>query len=1437
MCVCVYLEGVLPSLFWFRLQLKFSDHTVPLVQYGCSASFLFSRCCFGPTSKSNSQITQFHVFSMAAMLLFFSPVVVLGPPPTQILRSHSSTCSVWLQCFFSFLPLLFWAHLQVKFSDHTVPRVQYGCNASFLFSRCCFGSASKSNSQITQFHLFSMAAVLLFFSPVVVLGPPPSQILRSHSSTCSVWLQCFFSFLPLLFWFRLQVKFSDHTVPLVQYGCSASFLFSRCCFGPTSKSNSQITQFHVFSMAAMLLFFSPVVVLGPPPSQILRSHSSTCSVWLQCFFSFLPLLFWAHLQVKFSDHTVPRVQYGCNASFLFSRCCFGSASKSNSQITQFHLFSMAAVLLFFSPVVVLGPPPSQILRSHSSTCSVWLQCFFSFLPLLFWAHLQVKFSDHTVPLVQYGCSASFLFSRCCFGPTSKSNSQITQFHVFSMAAMLLFFSPVVVLGPPPSQILRSHSSTCSVWLQCFFSFLPLLFWAHLQVKFSDHTVPLVQYGCSASFLFYRCCFGSASNSNSQITQFHLFSMAAVLLFFSTVVVLVPPPTQILRSHSSTCSVWLQCFFSFLPLLFWFRLQLKFSDHTVPLVQYGCSASFLFSRCCFGPTSKSNSQITQFRVFSIAAMLLFFSPVVVLGPPPSQILRSHSSTCSVWLQCFFSFLPLLFWFRLQLKFSDHTVPLVQYGCSASFLFYRCCFGSASNSNSQITQFHLFSMAAVLLFFSTVVVLVPPPTQILRSHSSTCSVWLQCFFSFLPLLFWAHLQVKFSDHTVPLVQYGCSASFLFYRCCFGSASNSNSQITQFHLFSMAAVLLFFSTVVVLVPPPTQILRSHSSTCSVWLQCFFSFLPLLFWFRLQLKFSDHTVPLVQYGCSASFLFSRCCFGPTSKSNSQITQFHLFSMAAMLLFFSPVVVLGPPPSQILRSHSSTCSVWLQCFFSFLPLLFWAHLQVKFSDHTVPLVQYGCSASFLFYRCCFGPTSKSNSQITQFHVFSMAAMLLFFSPVVVLGPPPSQILRSHSSTCSVWLQCFFSFLPLLFWFRLQLKFSDHTVPLVQYGCSASFLFSRCCFGPTSKSNSQITQFHLFSMAAMLLFFSPVVVLGPPPSQILRSHSSTCSVWLQCFFSFLPLLFWAHLQVKFSDHTVPRVQYCCNASFLFSRCCFGPTSKSNSQITQFHLFSMAAMLLFFSPVVVLGPPPSQIIRSHSSTCSVLLQCFFSFLPLLFWAHLQVKFSDHTVPRVQYCRNASFLFSRCCFGPTSKSNSQITQFHLFSMAAMLLFFSPVVVLGPPPSQILRSHSSACSVLLQCFFSFLPLLFWAHLQVKFSDHTVPPVQYGCNASFLFSRCCFGPTSKSNYQIAQFHVFSIAAMLLFFSTVVVLGPPPSQILRSHSSTCSVLPQCFFSFLPSLFWAHLQVKFSDHTVPLVQYCCNASFLFSRCCFGPTSKSNYLIT
>ena len=385
----------------------------------------------------------------------------------------------------------------------------------------------------------------------------------------------------------------------------------------------------------------------------------------------------------------------------------------------------------------------------------------------------------------------------------------------------------------------------------------------------------------------------------------------------------------------------------------------------------------------------------------------------------------------------------------------------------------------------------------------------------------------------------------------------------------------------------------------------------------------------------------------------------------------------------------MGPPPSQILRSQVPR-----------VHSLFWAHPQVKFSDH-----------KFRVFIHCFGPTPKSNSQIT-----SSACSL------VVLGPPRSQILRSQVPRVHS-----------LYWAQPQVKFSDHKFRVFIH-----------CFGPTPKSNSQIT-------SSTWSF----VVLGPPPSQSLRSQVPR-----------VHSLFRAQPQVKFSDH-----------KFRVFIHCVGPTPKSNSQFT-----SSACSF------IVLGPPPNQILRSQVPR-----------VHSLFWAHPQVKFSDH-----------KFRVFIHCFGPTPKSNSQFT-----SSACSF------IVLGPPPNQILRSqvprvHSLFWAhpqvhfsdhkfrMLIHCFGptssqilrSQVPRvhsLFWAHPQVKFSDH-----------KFRVFIHCFGPTLKSNSQIT-----SSACSFIF------LGPPPSQILRSQ------VPR-----VHSLYWAHPQVKFSDHKFRVfIHY------------FGPTPKSNSQIT
>ena len=225
----------------------------------------------------------------------------------------------------------------------------------------------------------------------------------------------------------------------------------------------------------------------------------------------------------------------------------------------------------------------------------------------------------------------------------------------------------------------------------------------------------------------------------------------------------------------------------------------------------------------------------------------------------------------------------------------------------------------------------------------------------------------------------------------------------------------------------------------PPPSQILRSqvprvHSLFCA----------------HPQVKFSDHKFRVFIH-----------CFGPTPKSNSQIT-----SSACSL------VVLGPPRSQILRSQVPR-----------VHSLYWAQPQVKFSDH-----------KFRVFIHCFGPTPKSNSQITS-STWSF----------VVLGPPPSQSLRSQVPRVHS-----------LFRAQPQVKFSDHKFRVFIH-----------CVGPTPKSNSQMT-----SSACSF------IALGPPPSQVPRVHS---------------LFFGPH-----PSH-VRRSQVSRVHSLIIH--CFGPTPKSNSQIT------------------------------------------------------------------------------------------------------------------------------------------------------------------------------------------------------------------------------------------------------------------------------------
>ena len=146
---------------------------------------------------------------------------------------------------------------------------------------------------------------------------------------------------------------------------------------------------------------------------------------------FLMSCVWAHLQVRFSDHTVqrvPRISYflmhhwwaHLQIKFLddifphsfFDVLCL-AASKSDFQITQ---------------LVEHVPPVSHFIMHH------W------------WAHVQVKFSGR-------------------------------KFHMLNTP--LHFLCPIS--GPTLTFILRSHSSTRSSHL-----FVLMHYWrAHLQVMFLD----------------------------------------------------------------------------------------------------------------------------------------------------------------------------------------------------------------------------------------------------------------------------------------------------------------------------------------------------------------------------------------------------------------------------------------------------------------------------------------------------------------------------------------------------------------------------------------------------------------------------------------------------------------------------------------------------------------------------------------------------------------------------------------------------------------------------------------------------------------------------------------------------------------------------------------------------------------------------------------
>ena len=138
----------------------------------------------------------------------------------------------------------------------------------------------------------------------------------------------------------------------------------------------------------MLLFFSLVLLLGPPPSQILRSHTNI----------------------------VPRVQYFCSSLLLLG------PPPSQILTSHTHRVPRVQVLLFYSPVIVLGPPAFQF------------NCV-----------------DQIVPRVQYLCSSHHLL-----GPPP---SQIRRSPSYIMPRVQCFPFSVVALGPPPSQIVRSHSST------------------------------------------------------------------------------------------------------------------------------------------------------------------------------------------------------------------------------------------------------------------------------------------------------------------------------------------------------------------------------------------------------------------------------------------------------------------------------------------------------------------------------------------------------------------------------------------------------------------------------------------------------------------------------------------------------------------------------------------------------------------------------------------------------------------------------------------------------------------------------------------------------------------------------------------------------------------------------------------------------------------
>ena len=190
---------------------------------------------------------------------------------------------------------------------------------------------------------------------------------------------------------------------------------------------------------------------------------------------------------------------------------------------------------------------------------------------------------------------------------------------------------------------------------------------------------------------------------------------------------------------------------------------------------------------------------------------------------------------------------------------------------------------------------------------------------------------------------------------------------------------------------------------------------------------------------------------------------------------------------------------------------------------------------------------------------------------------------------------------------------------------------------NVSFLFPCGCFGTTD---------HIVPHSMLLQCFvllSPVVVLGPPSSQIIRSHSYI-TPHIQCVFAFLLSLFWANPS-KTNSHIVPRGRTGCTAYFLFSCRFSGPACNATSEITWFPRVQYCCNASVLVSCRFFWAHPQVNFSHHIGPRSILLQC------LCF--HLQVKFSDHTVPHVHYCYNDSVIVSFGCFGPTSKSISQIT----------------------------------------------------------------------------------------------------------------------------------------------------------------------------------------